>query len=469
MSVETCVVIVGRPNVGKSTLFNRLYGRRKALVLDTPGVTRDRNIGETVWRTPDGIFPMRIVDTGGLGHDDFEKEIAEQVDIALKEASVVLVVFDAQTGLTPADERVVSRLRRANAERKIPLIAVVNKADTEKKEELKLDFFQTGIAPLIAVSAEHDRGFQELKQLILKQANSRPATDEEAAAYEAPNRRDKNRSEPVAERQVPHIAIVGRPNVGKSTLLNAILGEERMITSPVAGTTVDAVDTDVTLDGRPYVLVDTAGIRKKARTKQGVEVLSVVMARKTLERADIALLVLDGEGGVTDQDEKIGGLIEDAGCCVILVLNKWDLQEKSKEGFTKKHAAEFIRKKMGFLGYAPIVFTSALNRKGLKGLGDLIDELLRQREVKITTHELTEFIRGQLDQHNPNNAKVYIAHQTSGRPPTFVVHVNDPKKVHFSLKRHMVNGIRERWGYMGSPMRLKFQKSTNRGFKNPTG
>lgn len=248
--------------------------------------------------------------------------------------------------------------------------------------------------------------------------------------------------------------------MGKSTLVNALLGESRMITSLIAGTTVDAVDSRAELDGREVVLIDTAGIRRKNKTEEGVEVLSVIQAKKALERANLAILVLDGEQGITDQDEKIGGLVEEAGTSVIIFINKWDTQSKNPE-FTREHAAGWVRKEMGFLKYAPIVFTSGIKSQGLDGLGELIEEILNQRTVKVQTKELTEWVRKESGIHNPLNAKFYLSHQVSRHPPTFICHVNDPEKVHFSLRRHLANGIREHWGYMGTPIRVLFQQGTS--------
>lgn len=263
-----------------------------------------------------------------------------------------------------------------------------------------------------------------------------------------------------ATQQLPRLVIVGRPNVGKSTMVNALVGEERMIASPIAGTTVDAVDSEAELGGRPFVLIDTAGIRRKSKTERGVEVLSVVQARKALERCDVAVLLLDGESGITDQDEKIGGLIEEVGCGVVLVVNKWDTQ-RGKKGFGRQEASEIIRKEMGFLRYAPILFASARQGRGFDDLGDLILEILEQRRVKVATHELTEWVRKASTIHNPMNAKFYLAHQSGRYPPTFVFHVSDPERIHFSLRRHLANGIREKWGYMGSPIRLVFVKGSS--------
>jgi GTP-binding protein len=434
------IVIIGRPNVGKSTLFNRLLGRRRSLVHDEPGVTRDRIIEPAKWWIRGKSFSAELVDTGGLGGERFSDEIKKQVQLALSEAHVVLFLLDSQSGLTPHDEVLVRELNRSGVIGKIPVLVVVNKVDAEVHEERIADFFSLGIEPVLTVSAEHDRGIDDLREAIA----SAIGFTGESPIEETP-----------AEARIPRIAIVGRPNVGKSTLLNALLGTDRMITSPIAGTTVDSVDSLVELNGKPFLFVDTAGIRRKSKTEQGVEVLSVVQTRKALENADIAILVLDGEVGISDQDEKIGGLIEEVGCGVVLAMNKWDTQRKNQE-FTCDLAAERIRKKMAYLRYAPILFLSAIHRKGFETLGDLLEEMIHQRSLKIPTHEFTEWVRKEATVHNPMNAKFFLCHQTGRNPPSFACHVNDPEKIHFSLRRHLVNAIRERWGYMGSPIRMHF-------------
>jgi GTP-binding protein len=264
--------------------------------------------------------------------------------------------------------------------------------------------------------------------------------------------------------KVPSIAIVGQPNVGKSTLLNAICGEKRSIVSPIAGTTVDSIDTAIQWRGKDYLFIDTAGIRRKNKTEQGIEVLSVVQTRKTLERADLAILVMDGETGVYDQDEKIAGLVEEAGCSVILVLNKWDTQ-KGNADFSQTLAEEEIRKKLRFLGYALLVFTTAKDGLGLERLYRMIESVLEQRWLKIQTKELTEYIRAEAEVHNPGNAKFYFVHQSGRNPPTFVAHVSEPKKIHFSLSRHLIRAVRDRFGYSGTPIRFHFLKTKNSGEK----
>ena len=483
MSQNPHVVIVGRPNVGKSTLFNRLVGYRRALVHDEPGVTRDRLVLKAKWHLHGKQFEPILVDTGGLGGERFAEEIQRQVDMALEDARCVVIVFDGQAGLTPADEELVQNMIRAGVMKRCQVIGVVNKVDAHQHESFLNDFYSLGFDHWLTVSAEHGRGIDDLKLQIgealgfdLTPAQATEEGFEESEQEELTEEDDEEQSddqdveqdedseeeqEEVRERRVPRIAIVGRPNVGKSTLVNALLGERRMITSPIAGTTVDSIDSVVEMNGKPYVVIDTAGIRRKSKTEQGVEVLSIVQSMKALENADLAILVIDGESGSTDQDEKIGGMIEDAGVSVIIAVNKWDTQRGNKD-FSKEDAAERIRKKFGFLQYAPLLFMSALRRQGLNGLGDLIDEILHQRQLKLPTHEFTEWVRHESTIHNPQNAKFYLAHQSGRHPPTFVVHVNDPNRVHFSLRRHMVNALRERWGFMGSPVRLLFVEGKNR-------
>ncbi len=445
------VVIAGRPNVGKSSLFNRLLGRKRALVLDTPGVTRDRIVESASFWVRAKEYSVNLIDTGGLGEGQFKEEIRRQVDTALKEASVVLFVVDIKAGLTHADEEVFSELRRSGVSEKIPVILVLNKADSDQAEERFAEFYALGVENLIPVSAEHALQIDELKEMVVDLLNPEPLP---VISDEIP---DPEKEEVYVPR-TPRIAIVGQPNVGKSTLLNAICGEKRTIVSPIAGTTVDAIDLDINWNGKDFTVIDTAGIRRKNKTEQGIEVLSVVQTRKTLERADLAFLVMDGEQGVYEQDEKIAGLIEEMGCSVILVLNKWDTQVGNKE-FSQKLAEEEIRKKIRFLGYAPLVFTTAKDSIGLDRLFRVAQAVIEQRSLKIQTKELTEFLRNAAEVHNPNNAKFYFVHQSGRNPPTFVAHVSDPKKIHFSLSRHLVKAIRGHYGYLGTPVRMHFLKT----------
>jgi GTP-binding protein len=442
------VVIVGRPNVGKSTLFNRLYGSRRALVHDQPGVTRDRLEQQVEWWVAGKRYILGIIDTGGLGGEKFADEIAYQVKMALERADVVVALFDAQAGYTPADEEIVQRMIRSGLKNgNVPILGAVNKVDDQVHEDLVHEFYAAGMDVVLGVSAEHSRGIEDLQKEIVDRLV--------AAGKLSPESEDRE------EDRIPRVAIVGRPNVGKSTFVNAVAGEERMITSPVAGTTVDQVDSMVAVGGKSMVLIDTAGIRRKSKTEQGVEVLSVVQARKALERANVALLMLDGESGASEQDEKIAGIIEEIGCSVILVINKWDTQ-RGKKDVTRESAAEEVRHRFGFLKYAPIMFVSAKERTGFKDLGELIYDILEQRRVKISTHEFTEWVRAESEIHNPYTVKFYLCHPVSRHPPTFVCHVSQPHKVHFSLQRHLVNAIREKWGFMGTPVRVVFVEAMRR-------
>ena len=480
------VVIVGRPNVGKSSLFNRLLGRKRSLVLDTPGVTRDRIVEPVTWWIAAREYEFNLIDTGGLGHERFKEEIAMQVQTALDEADVVLFVMDIREGLTFADESVFNELRKAGLRDSLPVIGVLNKADNDTLDEEINQFYQFGLDVVMAVSAEHKLGIEELQETIVELAKAvplpakkdqdLPATedfenDEIATknkrldAIEAAGRDvDLTRLDQEVEEnyipRTPNIAIIGQPNVGKSTMLNAICGQKRTIVSPIAGTTVDAIDTKINWRGRDFIMIDTAGIRRKNKTEQGIEVLSVVQTRKTLERADVALLLIDAEKGVYDQDEKIAGMIEEMGVSVILVLNKWDTQQHNDE-FSQKAAEEMLRKQIRFLGYAPLVFTTAKDGLGLDRLFRMVEHVVEQRTVKISTREITDFIRAEILANNPFNAKFYLIHQTGRHPPTFVAHVSDPKKIHFSLARHLIKAIRAKWGFLGTPIRFHFLKAKN--------
>lgn len=441
------LAIIGRPNVGKSTLFNRLLGRKRALVHDLPGVTRDRLEEEATWLVRAQEIRLVLVDTGGIGDGTFSGEIEAQVKLALDAVNIAVLVFDGKSGLTPEDEEVLEKLRSMGAFEKLKVIAVVNKVDDAIHEERAFDFYQTGIGELMCVSAEHNRGIEDLKEKLVDEWKKLGILSDEKLAAQA-----EDRSGP------PKVAIVGRPNAGKSTLINAILGEDRMIVSPIAGTTVDSIDSRVTLNGHEMVLIDTAGIRRKSRTEQGVEVLSVVQTKKALERADVAVLVVDAEIGPSDQEEKIGSLIEEAGLSVIIAVNKWDIiDEKQGKRYTPEMAAEHIRTKMAYLRYAPIVFMSGKRKRGYEDLPELINDILEKRRLRIPTKELTEWILAQTERHNPFDAKFYVAEQVSVNPPTMVIRVNDPKRVHFSLERHLINRLREDYGFDGSPVRLKIK------------
>jgi GTP-binding protein len=404
----------------------------------------------TTWYWNKSAHEVILIDTGGLGEGTFAREIESQVRTALEVADIVLFVLDAQVGITQEDREVLQQLRRSGLTKKgIPILALANKVDLAQHEQNIAIFYELGLEQVYGVSAEHGRGTLDLQEEILRLLDER----------ERSQPHEDSELDFVGE-SLPKLAILGKPNVGKSTLLNALAGEERVVTSPIAGTTVDAIDIEITLGGERYLLIDTAGIRRKSKTEKGVEVLSVLQARKTLERADLAFLVIDGSLGPSDQDEKIGGLIEEAGCSVILIVNKWDTQKRNKD-FKKDDAAERIRDDMGFLGYAPLVFASAKERTGLRGLGDLVREILDAKKVKVQTREFTDWVRRRPEIENLQGVKFYLCHQTGRHPPSFVCHVSDPRKIHFSIQRNLINGIRDKWGYMGSPVRLSFVKSRN--------
>lgn len=452
------IVIVGRPNVGKSTLFNRLFGRKRALVHDLPGVTRDRLELKSVLKSGGREREVSLIDTGGLEGERFSDEIESQVRTALEKADILLFVLDAMEGPHPDDEVIFKKLRRSGVLDRATVIGVFNKIDHDSHSDRVYAFDRFHFERWAGLSAEHGTGVEDLKEMLLD------AILESGLTLNVSEEKDEEEEPAERVSRTPRITIVGRPNVGKSTLTNFLLGEERMITSPVAGTTVDHVDVEVQLNGKSVVLVDTAGIRRKDRTEKGVEVLSVIQTRKALESADVALLVLDAEQGPIDQDEKIGGLIEECGCSVVILLNKWDLHARS--GFTQEDARERVFKQMAFLRFAPIVFASAKKGAGLEHLGDLIEEILEQRKLRLQTKELTDWIRDESRIHNPLEAKFYTFQQTGRHPPSFTAFVNDPAKIHFSLKRHLINAMRERWGYMGTPIRMHFIKARNTGSTN---
>jgi GTPase len=433
------VAVVGRPNVGKSTLFNRLVGHRVAIVEDTPGITRDRIYGECEWRGR----TFRIVDTGGLGmgaEDPFHAEIREQAELAMEEADAILFVTDVSEGLSPVDRELANLLRRSHK----PVVVAVNKADNPKREQEAPEFYELGFNEVHAIAAHQGRGVGDLLDALFDSLPPMELATEED------------------EDQI-RVSIVGRPNVGKSSLLNAIVGDERAIVSPLPGTTRDAVDVPFELGDQRFLLVDTAGIRRPGKVQGSIEFYMVLRAEGALERSDVAILVIDAAAGLMDGDKRVGGLARDKGRACVLFVNKWDLVE----GISMKEFGAEMRRQMPFLEYAPIVFGSALKREGVRELLDSVADVANNHAMRISTGELNRVLRDAVDRRpytaRGRELKVLYATQTTVKPPTFVIFVNDPKLVHFSYQRYLMNQIRQAFGFQGTPLRLHFRKRTRTG------
>ena len=434
------IVIVGRPNVGKSALFNRIIGQRRSIVTDEPGITRDRIYGTTTWNGRS----FEIVDTGGIvpGEEtEIPRRIFEQAQIAIESASLILFVVDGRTALTASDQELAQLLRRTST----TTFLVVNKIDSDKQESDVGEFFRLGFGQVFPVSAEHGRGITEL---LDHAAISMPASEEN----------DENAAEEI------RVAIIGRPNVGKSTLLNRLVGEERAMVSPIAGTTRDAVDSVVRHDDLTIRFIDTAGIRRKGKTDLKAEKLSVVMARRHLERSDVAILVVDGIEGVTALDAHIGGYAQQAGRSVIIAVNKWDAVEKTPS-ITADYERE-VREKLKFLSFAPMMFISAKTGQRVQKLYGTIGEVHRARFVRIPTRDLNDFLRQEVLLRGglPSDVKIRYISQVKVNPPTFVMFSNKTRKLHFSFERFIENRIRERFPFTGSPIIVK-QRLKTKGSK----
>jgi GTP-binding protein len=429
------VAIVGRPNVGKSTLFNRLCGFRKAIVGDEPGITRDRIYGSVRWNNK----LISVLDTGGLipeTHDIIPERILNQVGPAISESQLILLVVDGRAGVTPLDEQLLPMIRKTGK----PIWTVVNKIDSSELESYAASFYQFGTEKVYPVSAEHGRGAAELLDAIAERADDLPPEVETEAEEEI------------------GVAVVGRPNVGKSSLVNRLLGFERAIVTDIPGTTRDAVDTLLTREGIQYRIIDTAGIRRKGKTEGRTEKVSVVMAQKSLAHADVALLLLDAEEGVTKLDAAIGGYASEAGCSVIIVLNKWDLVEKDTHTIEK--FTEDIHRRMKYLTYAPIVAVSALNGQRVSKLFEINRRAYEERRIRIPTGTLNNlFVPDTAERfaaQDPNQ-KLGIRYITQARsdPPTFVVFTTSRDRLHFSTERYLVNRLREQFGFFATPIRIQ--------------
>jgi GTP-binding protein len=425
------VVIVGRPNVGKSTLFNRITGQRRAIVGDEPGITRDRIHGSA---EHDGRR-FELIDTGGIVVEDHEYipgQILHQAEMALKTASQIIFLVDGRSEITGSDRDLALMLKRLGK----PVTLAVNKADTHTREDLAHGFYELGIADVFPVSAEHGIGVDALLDHVTA---GFPRGEEEGAA--------EAEVAPEADGGAIKIAIIGRPNVGKSTLLNALTGLERSIVSPIAGTTRDAVDETVERDGISFTFVDTAGIRRKGKTHEMAEKLSVVMARRSIRMAHVVLLVLDATEGVVGLDATIAGYAHEGGRAIIVCVNKSDELPRSK----KQEFEETVRDTCKFLDYAPVVFISAKNGLGVDKLFPLIQEVYAAASLRITTGELNRFV----ESLQFEDRKIFYVTQASIRPPSFVVFTNKRTPLHFSHERYLVNQIRRQFGFRGTPVLLK--------------
>jgi GTP-binding protein len=437
--MKPIVAIVGRPNVGKSTFFNRVTGTRTALVDDVPGVTRDRHYSDAAWNEVD----FSLVDTGGFpddDEDDFAHKIRSQILQAIEDADVIILLLDGKSGISPFDEDVVRILRPLSQ----PVFFAVNKIDGFEQEGRLYDFYSLGIEKLYPISAEHRYGISDLLDDLTEIL---PKTVTEEAG------------------DVVRLAVVGKPNVGKSSLINRILGQKRLLVSDMPGTTRDAIDSLCKINEKPYLLIDTAGIRRKARVSKKLEKFSIVKALRSLERCDVALIVIDAHQGITEQDINIAGYAFDRGCGCIFLLNKWDLVEKDTK--TAKKYYDRLRMEAKFLSVAPIITISALTGQRVFKLFDIVEEVFKQYTLRVGTGQLNRIFEQAIVQNEPSlyrgrRLKFYYATQISTRPPTFVCFVNYPEAVHFSYKRYLMNQIRDKAGLDNTPIRIIFRKRTGK-------
>ena len=437
------VAIVGRPNVGKSTLFNRLTSARTAIEEKVPGVTRDRLYGVSEWCGRNLV----IIDTGGMsfGRDDqITTLVRQQVNLAVDEANLILFTLDGKEGLTALDKEIAELLRRSG---KI-IIPVINKVDYHEMDVVKYNFYALGFGDPISVSAAHGRGTGELLDqicnLLSLEQDSEEANDIDAVK----------------------VAVIGRPNVGKSSMINKLLGEERVIVSQIPGTTRDAIDTFFKHGDQPYILIDTAGMRRKSKVKDAVEYYSVLRSLKAVQRSDLALLLLDGESGITEQDQKLAGYVDQAGRGLILVVNKWDLTKD--RGKAREIYLENIKRSFSFVPYAPVVFVSALTGWRLDKMFPLIVQTWQEQHKRIPTALLNELLEDAIAVNPPPNVKgkrvkIFYVTQPEVKPPTFVFFANEPDLIHFSYLRYLENRLRDSFIFSGTPIVIKLKKRQRRG------
>ncbi len=429
------IAIVGRPNVGKSRLFNRLTVGQDAIVHDEEGVTRDRQYGDGDW---DGK-PYTVVDTGGFipnADDPILQQMRQQVQLAIEEADSIVFVVDGRAGMTAADEEIFAMLRQTDK----PVHVAVNKVDRwTQQDEFLLDFYQWG-RELYAVSAEHGMGLEELMDVVMEFVEEAEELEEELFA---------------------RIAVVGKPNVGKSSLINSVLGEDRLLTSDVAGTTRDSIDTRVVAGEKEYLLIDTAGLRRKDNISLKLEEYAVMQAIRSIDRADIALLVLDATEEVSKQDKRIASVVQNRGRGCVIVVNKWDLISKTAQ--TAGDYVEYLRQELNFISYAPVLFVSALTGQRVQKVFDAVDAAFEQYIRRIPTAEVNRFLEKAVARHQPptyqnKRPKFYYATQVGTRPPAFMFSVNSSTAVAPSYRRYLVNKLREEYGFEGVPIRTVMRK-----------
>jgi len=436
MPRKPLVALVGRPNVGKSTLFNRLAGERLAIVEDIPGTTRDRHYCDVEWNGR--VFT--VVDTGGLilgASDEISEQVRDQAQVAIQEADVIVLLVDIEDGLVAPDHEIADLLRRAEK----PVILAVNKSDNLKREMNIHEFYALGLGEPLAISAIKGLSTGDLLDLVVQAMPAGSSDDEEEA-------------------DALRIAMVGRTNVGKSSLLNKLLGEERVIVSEVPGTTRDAVDTTIRYHGQDIVLIDTAGIRRRGRVERGIERYSVLRSLKAISRADIVVLVLDASEGVAAQDAHVAGYILEDAKSVIVAVNKWDLVDKTS--YTLAAYQEYVRRELKFMSYVPIVFISALTGQRVRSLLEVALRVEAERKVRLSTSEINAMIRDATVRRSPptkwgKKLRIYYGTQAGVTPPTYVFFVNDRRLVHFGYKRYLENQIRRRYKYEGTPLNLVFR------------
>lgn len=428
------LAIVGRPNVGKSTIFNRILGERVSIVEDTPGVTRDRIYGKSEWLGKE----FAVIDTGGidLGGEPFLAQIKDQAEIAIDEADVILFLTSIEAGVTDADERVAQILYRANK----PVVLAVNKVDNPERRQDIYDFYSLGFGEPLPLSGTHGIGLGDVLDAVLAAFPNEASADEDDSIK---------------------FSLIGRPNVGKSSLVNAILGENRVIVSPIEGTTRDAIDTKFEADGETFTMIDTAGIRKRGKVYENTEKYAVMRALRAIDRSDVVLFVINAEEGIREQDKKVAGYAHEAGRGIIIVVNKWDTLEKDNR--TMKDFENLIRQEFQYLDYAPIIFVSAKTHQRLQSLPAMIVEVSENQTRRIQSSVLNDVLMDAITVTptptvNGKRLRIYYMTQVAVKPPTFVVFVNDPDLLHFSYERFLINQLRQAFDFSGTPIHVIARK-----------